>query len=599
MFGHLRKGAAMVLPGRRLAWAVVSLLSLVVGLVEGGAAGTVYLLVRVMQDPRSVFAFPLVRDVADRFAGLSDSTIMLGFAVLVGVYHVVKNLLLLVQQYLQHRVLSGALADLSRTMLGGYLYLPYPFHFRRHSSELIRNTTASVETVVHTLHLFEGLLREILIGLAILGVLVIAAPGVTIVASGALVVIVLVLLRVTRRLALRSGQGRHELAQVLHETVQNALGGIKEIKALGREDHFYQVFADVQRRRVANTFLGLTLATLPPLLIETAFVLAALTVATLVALQPESRADVLPLLGLFAYAGFRMIPMANRVVLRLNDLRAAGPAVEAVYDDFLTIQREVHATPAPRTDPPTFRTSLQFVDVGYTYPGAVRPALSGITLTIPAGSALGIVGATGAGKSTLVDLVVGLLAPTTGQILADGVPVSEHDRRWRQRIGYVPQAIFLLDTSLRRNIAMGIPDADIDDEAVARAIRMAQLDPLVAAWPEGAETRLGERGIRLSGGERQRVGIARALYHDPDLLVFDEATSALDNITEAEVNRAIESLRGTKSMLVIAHRLSTVRRCDRLVLLDAGHIIAEGSYEVLLADRPEFRRIADAPMVGS
>lgn len=601
MLGHLRKSAAMVLPGRRLAWLAVSLLALAVGVIEGGAAGTVYLLVRVMQNPQSIVDLPVVGVITGRLAGASDSTIMLISAGAVGVYHVAKNALLLTQQYFQYRVLSAAHMDLSQTLLRGYLYLPYPFHFRRHSSELIRNATSAVEGVIHTLALFDVMLREILIGLAILSVLIVAAPAVTFTSVTVLVLLVVGLLRATRRAALQRGADQHELSQVLYRTVQNALSGIKEIKALGREDHFFDAFKDAQRRQVRLGFVGITLNALPPLLIETVFVLAALAVATVVAVQPGSRDDILPLLGLFAYAGFRMIPMANRLVLKVNDIRATGPAVTTVYDDWVVIRNHADVAAAHGDQPRTLRTALELVEVGYSYPAASRPALSGVTFTLPAGLALGIVGATGAGKSTLVDLVVGLLPPTTGQVLADGLPISEHSRGWRQRIGYVPQAIFLLDDTLRRNIAMGIADHDIDEAAVTRAIRMAQLETLVASWPEGVETRLGERGIRLSGGERQRVGIARALYHNPDLLIFDEATSALDTITEAEITRAIESLRGTTSMLVIAHRLSTVRRCDRLVLLEGGRMVAQGTYDELLTSDPRFRRMAEAgqPLAGA
>jgi ATP-binding cassette subfamily C protein len=594
MFGHVRKSAVMVLPGRHVAWGVVSALALLVGLVEGGAAGAVYLLVSVLQRPQSVFELPVVGGLADVFAGASDSTIILWSAGAVGVYHVLKNLLLMAQQYLQHRVLSKAQMDLSRTLLRGYLYLPYPFHFRRHSAELVRNATGSVSTVVNTVSLMDGLVREAVIGVAIVAVLFLAAPNATLVALLLMAVMVGVLLRLSRHYAVERGQDQHDAAQSMYQTVQNALGGIKEIKALGREDHFFDAFAHAQRRQVHAGFLGLTLATIPPLVIETTFVLAALAVAAIVAIRPETRGDILPVLGLFAYGGFRMIPMGNRIVLKVNEIRSAGPAVDTVYSDYQLIDREGFRRADSPDQAPTLQSALRMDNVSYTYPGAARPALGGVTLTLRSGEAVGVVGATGAGKSTLVDLVVGLLSPDAGRILADDRPISANDRSWRQRIGYVPQSIFLLDATLRQNIAMGIPDDAIDDEAVWRVVRLAQLDRLVDSWPDGLSTRLGERGIRLSGGERQRVGIARALYHDPVLLVFDEATSALDTVTEAEVTRAIESLRGTRTMLVVAHRLTTVRRCDHLVVLDAGRIAAEGTYDDLLERHPAFQRLAGA-----
>ena len=590
---------ALVPVAYRREWLVVPLLAVVAGLMEGGAAGAVYLLVRVLQDPQTVFYTGAIRPIQGLFTGATDSGIVLRFAGLLGLYHIAKNLMLVSSQYLQYRVQAHTKAELSKELLRGYLLLPYPFHFRRHSSELIRNITGSVGMVTVVLSSTDGLLREVLVGVGILVVLFISAPGVTLISGLALSVLIWGLLRVTRKLAARHGQERHELARSLYETVQSALGGIKEIKALGREEYFLNAFGDVQRRMLSLGYLGATLSLIPQVVVETAFVLAALSVVALLAFEPSAWGEVLPLVGLFAYAGFRMVPMANRIVLRLNELRAGAPAVDDLYDDFVMIRREVDGDWEDAGETVAFRSELRVEDVSYTYPDRSLPAVEDLTLTLRHGESLGIVGPTGAGKSTLVDLVVGLLSPTEGRILADGVELKGRPRRWRQRIGYVPQSIFLLDDTLRRNVALGVPEEAIDDEAVARAVRMAQLHDLVASWPEGVETFLGERGVRLSGGERQRVGIARALYHDPDLLVFDEATSALDNVTEAEVNRAIESLRGQKSMMVIAHRLNTVRRCDRLLYLDEGRIVAEGSYDELIASNSRFRRMAEASSQGS
>lgn len=595
MMSVVRKTVSMVLPGRRLRWALVSILAMVVGVVEGGAAGAVYLLVRVVQEPQAVFELPVVRYLGALFVGASDSAIVLRCASLVAAYHVTKTVLVLMQQFLQHRVLAEAHAALSQTLLRGYLLLPYPFHFRRHSSELIRNATGAVDVVVNTLSAFDALVRESLIGIGIMTVLFLTAPRATLVSGVILALLVTGLLRLTRQMAQKSGRGQHEVAQSLHRSVQTALGGVKEIKALGRENYFVQTVVADHRRQLQLGQLGVTLNAVPPLIIETAFVLAALGAAALIAVQPGAQADVIPLLGLFAYAAFRMIPMSNRVVLRFNDLQAGRTAVEELYADVQLIRQVVDPDRAPHGESPAFTAELRVERVSYTYPGAERPALSNVTLALQVGGSLGIVGTTGAGKSTLVDLVVGLLVPSAGRILVDGVELTDRHRGWRERVGYVPQTIFLLDESLRRNIALGIADDDIDDVAIQHAIRMAQLDVLVASWPAGVETLLGERGIRLSGGERQRVGIARALYHDPELLVFDEATSALDNVTEAAVSRAIEGLRGRKSLLVIAHRLSTVRSCDRLILLEAGRVVAEGSYDELLASSPAFRRMAEAP----
>jgi ATP-binding cassette, subfamily B, bacterial PglK len=238
------------------------------------------------------------------------------------------------------------------------------------------------------------------------------------------------------------------------------------------------------------------------------------------------------------------------------------------------------------------RDDVVFDHVTFTYEGALRPALRDIDLCLPAGEAIGIVGPSGAGKSTLVDLLLALLHPTAGRVLAGGVDLARDRRAWQRRIGYVPQAVYLADDSLRRNIAFGLDDAEIDPDRLWRAVRLAQLERFVTALPDGLDTRVGERGVRLSGGERQRVAIARALYGEPRVLVLDEATAALDNRTEQEVAAAIEALAGDRTLIIVAHRLSTVRHCNRLVLLRDGRIEEIGPYDDLLARSATFRALA-------
>lgn len=592
MTATLRKCIELVPRELRLGWLGLPLLGMAAGALEGGQAGAIYLLIRLMGEPRAIFEYAKWPPVRQLFTGTTDAGIVVRFAALLAVYHVVKNLIVISSHYRRQDVQARTQAALSNTLFRGYLLVPLPFHFRRHSAELVRNTTEAVATAVGALEAFEGLIRRGFTVLSLTIVLLMSAPMATLGSGVALVVFVAGLLRLTRAMAERNGATEHELYKSLHQTIQNALGGIREIKALGREPHFYRTFSDVQQRRLELGRLTLTLSVIPQVLIETAFVLAALVAAVLLAAQPSASATALPTMGLLGYAGFRMIVMANPIIVTINQIRGSRAAVDDLYDDLLLIRRETATLSLAGGEAASFRSAIILEGVSYSYPGASRPALSDATMRLNVGEAVGIVGSTGAGKSTLVDLIVGLLPPASGKILVDGVELTKNPMRWRQKIGYVPQSIFLLDDTLRRNVALGIPENEIDDEAVERAIEMAQLSPLVRSWPTGMQTLLGERGIRLSGGERQRVGIARALYHDPDLLVFDEATAALDNITEAEVTRSIQSLRGRKSMLVIAHRLSTVRGCDRLLYLEEGRIVAQGSYEQLLAANARFRQMA-------
>jgi ATP-binding cassette, subfamily B, bacterial PglK len=269
-------------------------------------------------------------------------------------------------------------------------------------------------------------------------------------------------------------------------------------------------------------------------------------------------------------------------------LRSGARAAGELYDDFVTLDP---AADVNTRGGKTFTRTIALEHVSYQYPQTASPAVHDLSLTINRGESIGIVGPTGAGKSTLVDLVLGLLPPSSGRLLVDGTPVGA-GVIFRRRVGYVPQSLFLIDDNLRRNIALGVSDGEIDRARLDRVIAMAQLRAMVAALPDGIETDVGERGVRLSGGERQRIAIARALYHDPDFLVFDEATSSLDLATEAEVTRTIGELRGDRTMLVIAHRLTTVRQCDRIVFLRGGGIEAIGTFDELCRDSREFRELA-------
>jgi ATP-binding cassette subfamily C protein len=241
-----------------------------------------------------------------------------------------------------------------------------------------------------------------------------------------------------------------------------------------------------------------------------------------------------------------------------------------------------------------FRDVIRVQNLEFKYPGAEVHSLHGVNLEIPRGSAVGVVGATGSGKTTLVDLILGLLTPTAGRILVDDQDLTGHMRAWQRQVGYVPQDIYLMDDTIRRNVAFGIKDADIDNTAVNRAIEAAQLSSFIVSLPAGVDTMVGERGIRLSGGQRQRIGIARALYHDPEVLVFDEATSSLDTETERFVMQAVERLRGARTIILIAHRMSTVRGCDKLFFLSDGRVLASGAFDSLLAENERFKTMVGA-----
>jgi ATP-binding cassette, subfamily B, bacterial PglK len=593
MWPRFKKCLVLLPEEQRWRWASLIPLLLLTAVGEALGAAAVFALVKIVSDPAQVSSMPVASTLARWFPWHEPRQVILTFTGLVAAFYVGKNLLWTLTEYTRSRCIGEATAALSHTMLSGYLRASYPFHLQRNSAHLIETADRAVERVfTNVMSPVLIIITEVLVTAGILGVLLAAAPAATLIAVTVLLTLSAVFLRATRRQALRAGAQLQALHRAVLQHLQQALGGIKEVKVLGRERFFDEVVGRRQRALARVRYMHTTLSALPRIFVETIFICGGMFVVVLVTLGGSPGARTLSLLGLYAYAAFRIIPSSNRILWQLNEVRYGRASIDQVYNDLVAVRDT--RTRSQSLAPFTFADRLVLDDVSYAYPGAERAVLHAVSLSIRRGESIGIVGPTGAGKSTLVDLIVALLEPSAGRITVDGRELSGCASSWQRQIGYVPQAIFLIDDTLRRNIALGIPDEDIDEEKVWAAVRLAQLEDLLASVPQGLDTQVGERGVRLSGGERQRVGIARALYHEPQVLIFDEATSALDNRTEAELTRAIESLREHKTLILIAHRLSTVRNCDRLVFLLKGRVAGLGAFDDLVASNADFRTMVHA-----
>jgi ATP-binding cassette, subfamily B, bacterial PglK len=497
--------------------------------------------------------------------------VMLG---LVAIY-LLKNLFLAFLAWRQTRFAFGVQVQLSQRLFTAYLRQPYTFHLQRNSAQLIRNVTGEVGMFTDAIVNSLNIATELLVLLGISALLLSVEPAGTLIAVVVLGGAALTFHHGMRNRILRWGQTRqlHDGLRLQH--LQQGLGGAKDVKLLGRESNFldqYRVHS-AQSARVGQ--FQATLLMMPRLWLELMAVAGLATLVITMLAQGRPMATIVPTLGLFAAAAFRLMPSVNRVLAAAQALRYYLPVVNTLHEEIKVAAPEQAVRRPQGPAAADFRSDIRLANVNYTYPSAAACALNDMALRIRKGESIGFVGPSGSGKSTLVDVVLGLLTPQSGQVLVDGADIQKDLRAWQDQIGYVPQSIYLTDDTLRRNVAFGLADEAIDDAAVARAVRAAQLDEFVAALPDGLETIVGERGIRLSGGQRQRIGIARALYHDPAVLVLDEATSALDTATESGVMRAVMALHGAKTILIVAHRLSTVAHCDRLYRLDQGRIAAE------------------------
>jgi ATP-binding cassette subfamily C protein len=510
------------------------------------------------------------------------------------VLYVLKNAYLAVLGYLQYRFVFNKQAALSSRLFQSYLQVPYSFHLQRNSSELLKNFATEISG------LFTGVLTPLFLlisegfVLALIVVLLFSLEPLvtlgTLLVLGAATMIFHFFLRSTLK---ASSQKRALHSGMRLKWVNQGLGSLKEIKILGREDFFMRAFEHSSDEYAKASRIFSTVNQLPRLFIETVAISGVLMVVIIILLREMDLRQAIPLLALFAVAALRLMPSITRMFSAVASIRFYLPTVEAVYRDLQLVsgasKEPPSSVPAERVGKPRFAGEIALREVSFSYPDSPGAAVKDVSLAIPKGSSVAFVGHSGAGKSTLVDLILGLFAPQKGRILVDGNDIQTMRKSWQRCIGFVPQTIYLLDDSIRRNIAFGVEDGLIDDVKVMNAVRRAQLEKLVESLPHGLDTVTGERGVRLSGGERQRIGIARALYHEPEVLVLDEATSSLDSATENEITETLNRLGGEKTLIFIAHRLSTVKSCDRLFFMQNGTIVDSGTYDELIQNNAEFR----------
>jgi ABC-type multidrug transport system fused ATPase/permease subunit len=581
-------------------WQLAGLSGMIVlmGLAQVVGVGSIAPFVSVLVNPESVHTNEWLRWAFESFGfkGIDSFLVFLALAVLVAV--ALANGFLALTQWALIRFGWALQYRLSRRLMEVYLAQPYVTFLGRNSADTGKNVLSEVERltdgVVLPLMSMMAFAVAVLFLLAVLfwANAVLTFAVITVLGGGYGVAYLAV-----RRTLARGGERRIHANTERYKAVNEAFGGIKEAKVLGREAALLGQY-DGPARRFANVMATEQVVALVP---RYALEVLAVGVILLMALFLIGTADgaiqgVAPLLAMYVFAAQRLLPFLAQVYRNSGHLRFNGVVVDTIYDDMAgkSRPRPPASDAAPTGARLPFRHELRLEGVTFSYPRAERPAVQDVTVSIPHRAFVAIVGATGAGKTTLVDIILGLLQPDEGILTVDGAILDETVLRiWQNNLGYVPQDIYLADDSIAANIAFGIPPQDRRREAIEKAARVANIhDFIVDELPRGYDTVVGERGVRLSGGERQRIGIARALYHDPEVLVLDEATSNLDQRTEGAVHKAIEQAAAAKTVIMIAHRLSTTRQCDALYLLDHGRLVAQGSYETLLLSSDRFRAMA-------
>ncbi|HWA39816.1 MAG TPA: ABC transporter ATP-binding protein [Burkholderiales bacterium] len=598
MLAAARRTVAVVGRERAPRFALLIALMLAAALLEALGIGAVLPFLGAVTEPGPVLADARVRS-ALAFLGVpaEPRALVMAAGTAMILLFLLKGGVVLLATWLQGRVLHQQRAELSRALFAHYLFLPYARYLRKNTAHLIHviaGVTANFSNAFLSSVLM--LVSELLVCLTLAALLLAVSPAMTAIAAGFMVVAGTAYVLWSKARLTRIGREQHAATLGLNKSVLEGLGSLKETRIVGAEGYFLRRFDRLAQLYMRYSVRLHVLNNAPRLVGETLFVLVVVGAVMLLSASGRDLKGDLPVMALFALAFMRLLPSFNRILAAFTGARVHAVSLHMLFEELNETRGE---RLLPRGERPAGRGAvrlereLELRGVSYRYPGEKTPALASVSVRIRKGEVVGLVGKSGAGKSTLVDVVLGLLEPQEGSVLADGVAVAEHPADWQALVGYIPQTIYLMDDTIRRNVALGIEDEAIDEARLRRTLAAAQLAAFVDGLKQGLDTTVGDRGVRLSGGQRQRIGIARALYRDPELLVLDEATSALDVETESEVNEAIRQLGGAKTLIVVAHRLSTVKSCDRLILVDEGRVADEGTYAELAGRNAWFRRLQE------
>ncbi len=565
--------------------------------IEVAGIGMIPAFVSIVADPQMVMQYGPAERVLS-FLGIETTQQLLiwGGSTLVLVF-VIKNLYITLFFYVEARYAYSRYYRLAHRLMSSYMQAPYTFHLQRNTADLLRNTSSEVRLLIQ--QVIKPVLvmsKEAVMALAIIAFLLFMEPLITLIVFLLLGSGVGGFLMLTQRRVKGYGREEQEHRRGLIKALNQGVGGIKDARVLNREAVFIEKFRYAAYRSSQLLTKKFFLSKIPKPIVETIAVGGIMLIAVMMVLQGRPVTTIIPVLTLFVMATVRLMPAIQQITKAMTKLRYNLVVIDPIYEDIkeLADYRKRFLADRDKKERLQMNKNIEIRDLYYNYPKTNEQALRGVSLTIERGRSIAFTGPSGAGKTTIVDLLLGLLEPAKGEILVDGNNIQDHLSAWQRNIGYIPQFIYLSDETLRCNVAFGVPEKDIDDEKVWHALHLAQLGEFVERMPEKLDAIIGERGVRLSGGQRQRIGIARALYHDPQVLVMDEATSALDNVTEKQIINAIEQLKGDRTIITIAHRLTTVMNCDRIYYMEDGKIVSEGTYSELLEQNDSFRVLANA-----
>lgn len=550
--------------------------AMVVGaMLEAIGIGAILPLLSIMGNENFLYEHPVLDEYVTVMGITSHTELIIVAACGLIVVYLIKNMYIAWESRLQIRFAVKNQVYYSKELLGEYLAKPYLYHTNHNTATLIRNVSGGAMTA------FSGILvptfqliTELITAFSIWIMLVAVDPFTAIIVASVLSIIIVSILKCFRKKITAQGAVQNQFAAQYIKWLNQSLGAIKETKILNKEEFFVREFnrAYYQYGMAYGKFSFFN--QIPRTIIEACVVSGLLVLIIIKLLLGNAPMDIVQLLGVLALAAFRLMPSTNRIVNIVNGIKFQMPFFNELYPELYSIRKRrednTNSNIIPAAHKMSFLNVLRVEHVGFRYPDGNKDILMNVSFTVPKGTFVGLVGPSGAGKTTFVDILLGLLQPTSGRITVDGVDIFSDLRAWQKNLAYVPQSIYLIDGSIKENVALGLKIQDIDDELIKKVLKMAELYDYVTALPNGVNTKVGERGVRLSGGQRQRIGIARALYQQPEVLILDEATSALDNETEKSITNTILKLKGKITILSIAHRVSTLEECDFKVKFSDG-----------------------------
>ena len=567
--------------GQKLRIAGLMVMILIGGLLETAGVSLVLPLISAILDEESFAANKYVIWIMDLFNIDSIKHMIYILLISLALMFVIKNAYLVMLTYMQSRFVNKNRSRHTTNLLSQFLHRPYEYYLYAETSVIVRTIYGDMDNVFNLLLQCMNLAAELVVSVCLGIFLLVIDFKMMIVIVGLLGLVTLIIMKVIKPKLRRVGDEAREAQAGLYKWILQPVTGIKDVKVLNKEDYCTDRYRERATKYADYQVTNNVLTNLPRLLIETIAIVGILAYVGISIAAGTAMSELLPLISAFALASMRLLPSVNRVNTYMANIAYYEPALNYIYENVDTkamrdqelIDKQRRAN--PNTKVIELKKEIRLSNITFAYPNTDKKIFDDANMIIPVGKSVGVMGPSGSGKTTIIDILLGLLKVQSGTVTSDGTDIFENYEGWLSHVGYIPQTIYMLDASIKENIAFGVEEDKIDEDRVWQVLEQAQMKEFVMEQPEGLNSQIGERGVRISGGQRQRLGIARALYHDPELLIFDEATSALDNDTETAIMEAVDRLHGQKTLVIIAHRLRTIENCDIIYEVKEGKINAD------------------------